>query len=1500
MYRDKDYLKMLAVLAVLMLLASPLVHGADELKDSESGGESTSEVPEDYESISAEDLAAITDPTLWKEMLDGANDPGFYEKVPSQMWGQIDQASLDDVTAIPDEHLDAEAIYAAGRFDDLSAQQITYQLSRGNLDGKDLSEASIPKVQSALQSTFGESIALGFGSDADFAFSVSGGRIQYGDNSYDPNEFSDYDQLIDAQGNLILTPKGSSETLTLEETGDIILDEDGDITFSEPGAGITVQDTQGETLRYSWNGEGTFGIDASGEIFFDDAEVTVSELRSMPGYAGNSIIQQLVSAGYAEGSQKLRQAIADMHKDELAALYPGEFGGEYAFTAEQNLALVEFLNGRELYMPIQKVSGSGRTIATDDGPAFLLDTPSGSQTALDDYRYDAQIKTVGEAQPLFVTDGEIPEELDTFTSGEIRVREHEMFANGNFDARLGGFTAQSKGDEPANNRVQYDVDPADGSTSIAAQGDLYVNDGEVYFEGNQESAFFGYSKTPDAESVQITSEEEGSIGEYGFYVETTDLTSENFFEGEKKGVSLDVISEDGEVSVENIQGMSSFAESLHDGGAILLDKSLSVKLGGQAGDIGCTADNACFTITTDRGMTYSEPGSPTRIIVNPGTVQSFMGAGDTELARANALAQKIMAGDFMQETLAENKELFLESINRLKDNDQTEGLAEVMRFNYAITSSDPQVMARYISPSDLERFMGADRETQYAMFIDEWSESLSTEMADNPDQAFAALNTVADQVFAENPGLGMQFLDQAGDLDISLGSAQDLRDKKELYATEFTLAVAEQASAQSLAEIEAYLDYEGDWQLQGFEEGKVSSAAAEVIKFLSVSDNVREWNEENVRAELAELERASGDVTETMRNLNAHEQGISVEDAQTYVRVSMLKDDIQRMIDEGQAQNTREAIARLTHDDRMAAGDTSRPWYLDADVDAVIQRVDQLEEQGVLDTSDFSEEHAVFLTQNPTITQSIQAQRDGTDPQDMDAILASYSESAAEGQGFIQEHEGKYFAADLAFGTLTGAAGGAAGLLSKAPAAVSRSIKIGLGATGAAVGTAVGLEQDSVMAGLMAGSTIMGADLGLAASTTARSTTRTAHRWYDMLDYTGPTGCFVEGTLITMADKSKKAIEDVKEGDMVLAYDVEEGRAVEAAVLDVLIEESDHLVHINDRITATGDHPFYIVNRHAFIAAEDIREGDVIKTARGTMIVTSVVHEYLEEKITVYNLDTDDRYDTFFAEEMLVHNDCSEIIRRSNDLTNVRSRVAEHITRNNAGIAEISQQTGRSMSYTAADSISKELGSNAPVISVRGAEGAEIVGGDLMRQYEKSGGSGVIARDAGTTTVNTGSGTEVHQVVQIVDRKSNTVLANLDIAPGTSTSGGSLSDVALDTAPEFGNSIVENSQNPSNTLDGMANWIGNQLHLSDEATTTTGQRLSRSIREELNLGTRTDLSQAELEAYRSALNRRVSDLWEEAGTHGSSNTGIATGQSRQNVMRMNIRNTVERFNNANN
>ena len=146
------------------------------------------------------------------------------------------------------------------------------------------------------------------------------------------------------------------------------------------------------------------------------------------------------------------------------------------------------------------------------------------------------------------------------------------------------------------------------------------------------------------------------------------------------------------------------------------------------------------------------------------------------------------------------------------------------------------------------------------------------------------------------------------------------------------------------------------------------------------------------------------------------------------------------------------------------------------------------------------------------------------------------------------------------------------------------------------------------------------------------------------------TTCFVAGTRVLMADGSTKPIEDVEEGDQVLADDPGDGVGPEPREVTAWhLNWTKHLTEVSvDRngdnvsdgsVEATRKHPFWTENR-GWVDAQDLGVGDQLLDAFGHVSrVTNTKPVNAVEP--VFNLSVDGMH-TFFVmagnEPLLVHN----------------------------------------------------------------------------------------------------------------------------------------------------------------------------------------------------------------------------------------------------------------------
>ncbi|RPF21149.1 polymorphic toxin-type HINT domain-containing protein [Myceligenerans xiligouense] len=152
-----------------------------------------------------------------------------------------------------------------------------------------------------------------------------------------------------------------------------------------------------------------------------------------------------------------------------------------------------------------------------------------------------------------------------------------------------------------------------------------------------------------------------------------------------------------------------------------------------------------------------------------------------------------------------------------------------------------------------------------------------------------------------------------------------------------------------------------------------------------------------------------------------------------------------------------------------------------------------------------------------------------------------------------------------------------------------------------------------------------------------------------------PPSCnsFLPGTLVLLADGTRKPIEELEPGDEVLSAHERTGEVAGARLVTAHITGSGEktlvTVTIRDdggdkqKIVATDEHPFWSPEDKTWVDAIDLRSGDWLKTSAGTWVQVAGI-EVEHERATVHNL-TVDRLHTYFVAAsaddapVLAHND---------------------------------------------------------------------------------------------------------------------------------------------------------------------------------------------------------------------------------------------------------------------
>jgi hypothetical protein len=130
-------------------------------------------------------------------------------------------------------------------------------------------------------------------------------------------------------------------------------------------------------------------------------------------------------------------------------------------------------------------------------------------------------------------------------------------------------------------------------------------------------------------------------------------------------------------------------------------------------------------------------------------------------------------------------------------------------------------------------------------------------------------------------------------------------------------------------------------------------------------------------------------------------------------------------------------------------------------------------------------------------------------------------------------------------------------------------------------------------------------------------------------------GCFLAGTKITMADRTEKAIESIRVGDMVLAYDEKTGelKPDRVSVVHEPVEADGYLV-VNGKLLLTKVHP--VLTPTGWKEIGMLAVGDnLIGADKKEIAIASI--QVVPDHVTVYNFATNP-YATYVANGVIVHN----------------------------------------------------------------------------------------------------------------------------------------------------------------------------------------------------------------------------------------------------------------------
>ncbi|PXW14305.1 intein/intein [Chryseobacterium sp. CBTAP 102] len=160
-----------------------------------------------------------------------------------------------------------------------------------------------------------------------------------------------------------------------------------------------------------------------------------------------------------------------------------------------------------------------------------------------------------------------------------------------------------------------------------------------------------------------------------------------------------------------------------------------------------------------------------------------------------------------------------------------------------------------------------------------------------------------------------------------------------------------------------------------------------------------------------------------------------------------------------------------------------------------------------------------------------------------------------------------------------------------------------------------------------------------------------------------PCGCFISGTQVLTEDGYKN-IEDIREGDLVWAYDEKTSDLKAKRVIKTYALNFSQIfkIYIGDEvIEATHEHPFFIGGK--WLNADQLKEGDYVTLYDNTTKRIDRINFISKGNFNVYNFEVEDYHSYFVGKnKILVHNGnpCA-VSYGSNMLTKFKKHSAEII-----------------------------------------------------------------------------------------------------------------------------------------------------------------------------------------------------------------------------------------------
>ncbi len=133
-------------------------------------------------------------------------------------------------------------------------------------------------------------------------------------------------------------------------------------------------------------------------------------------------------------------------------------------------------------------------------------------------------------------------------------------------------------------------------------------------------------------------------------------------------------------------------------------------------------------------------------------------------------------------------------------------------------------------------------------------------------------------------------------------------------------------------------------------------------------------------------------------------------------------------------------------------------------------------------------------------------------------------------------------------------------------------------------------------------------------------------------------GCFPPETLVKMENGSLKTLEDLRQGEKVMTYDIGDESPVSKAIVEIYAVDANHLYTINGQLMTTGGER--LLSQNGWETIRNLKKGDLVHINGQMIKIESIDYSLVRHKLL--NIQVADTHNFYVVTEdgsrFLVHN----------------------------------------------------------------------------------------------------------------------------------------------------------------------------------------------------------------------------------------------------------------------